>query len=101
MSKSRLSKQKQKKMIEYFVVGVTARSTSGYTSSILFQSEILGLNENAVCLYFYKLRLLIYKNSQADIEFAGKIEIDESYFGGFAKGKEDEEQVEKLLFLEY
>ncbi|MDR2075027.1 MAG: IS1595 family transposase, partial [Holosporales bacterium] len=38
MRKSKLSKQKQKKLVEYFVVGATARSTS----------EILNINKNTV-----------------------------------------------------
>ena len=77
MRRSRLSKQKQKKLIEYFVVGATARSTS----------EILNINKNTVALYFHKLRFLIYKNSKESVDFAGEIELDESYFGGVRKGK--------------
>jgi transposase len=77
MRKSKLSKQKQKKLVEYFIVGATARSTS----------EILNINKNTVALFFHKLRLLIYKNYQENNEFAGEIEIDESYFGGVRKGK--------------
>jgi transposase len=77
MRKSKLSKQKQKKLMEYFVVGATARSTS----------EILGINKNTVSLYFHKLRLLIHKNAEECADFTGEIELDESYFGGFRKGK--------------
>lgn len=77
MKKSRLSKQKQKKLIEFFVVGSTARSTA----------EILGIHKNTAALYFHKLRLLIYRNYREDIDFSGEIEADESYFGGIRKGK--------------
>ena len=77
MRKSKISKQKQRKLIEYFVVGATARSTS----------EILDMNKNTVALYFHKLRTLIYKNNQENLEFEGEIELDESYFGGVRKGK--------------
>ena len=77
MRKSKLSKQKQRKLIEYFVVGATARSTS----------EILDMNKNTVALYFHKLRTLIYKNNQENPEFEGEIELDESYFGGVRKGR--------------
>ncbi|MDR0695177.1 MAG: IS1595 family transposase [Holosporales bacterium] len=77
MRKSRLSKPKQAKLIEFFVVGATARSTA----------EILDINKNTVALYFHKLRLLIYQNNQQELEFSGEVEIDESYFGGIRKGK--------------
>ena len=77
MRKSKLSKQKQKKLIEFFVVGATARSTA----------EILGINKNTVILYFHKLRLLIYKNYTESIDFSGEVKADKSYFGGIRKGK--------------
>jgi transposase len=77
MRRSRLSKQKQKKLVEYFVVGSTARSAA----------EILNINKNTVALYFHKLRMLIYKKGSEGVEFSGEIELDESYFGGVRKGK--------------
>ena len=61
MRKSKLSKQKQKKLIEFFVVGATARSTA----------EILGINKNTVILYFHRLRLLIYKNYTESVDLSG------------------------------
>jgi transposase len=75
--KSRLSKQKQRKPVEYFVVGATARSTS----------EILCINKNTVAFYFNKLKLLIYENAEECADFTGETESDESYFGGVRKGK--------------
>jgi transposase len=77
MRKSKLSKQKKRKLVEYFVVGATARSTAA----------ILNINKNTVALFFHKLRLLIHKNTRDMSEFSGGIEIDESYFGGARKGK--------------
>jgi transposase len=64
-------------LIEYFVVGATARSIS----------EILNINKNTVALYFHKLRYLIYENCKESIEFTGEVELDESYCGGSRKGK--------------
>jgi transposase len=64
-------------LIEYFVVGATARSTS----------EILSINKNTVALYFHKLRFLIYGPYKESIEFTGEVELDESYFRGSRKGR--------------
>lgn len=92
MRKSKLSKQKQKKLIEYFVVGATAMGTS----------EILNINKNTVALYFHKLRVLIYHNYKKSLDFTGETEVDESYFGGIRKkGKEEEELVGRHLCLAY
>jgi transposase-like protein len=77
MRKSKLSRQKQRKLVEYFVVGATARSAS----------EILNINKNTVALFFHKLRLLIHKNAGDVSGFSGEIEADESYFGGIRNGK--------------
>lgn len=81
MRKSRLSQQKQTKLIEYFIAGTTARCAS----------EISGVNCNTAIYYYYyhRLRLLIftYQNQFEDELFDGKVEVDESYFGGIRKGK--------------
>ena len=68
--KSRIGKQKQKKMVECFVVGATARSTS----------KIIEINMHTASLYFHKLQLPIYKNNLESVAFEGEIEVDESYF---------------------
>jgi transposase-like protein len=68
-----------RKLIEYFVVGATARSTS----------EILNINKNTVALYFHKLRFLIYEPCKENIEFVGEVELDESYFRGSRKGRKE------------
>ncbi len=77
MRKSRLSQQKQFKLIELFVAGVTARTVA----------ELVNVNKNTAAYYFHRLRLLIYQNSSHFEMFDGEIEIDESYFGGHRKGK--------------
>ncbi|MDO9893978.1 IS1595 family transposase, partial [Glaesserella parasuis] len=52
MRKSRLSQHKQNKLIELFVVGVTARTAA----------ELVNVNKTTAAYYFYRLRLLIYQN---------------------------------------
>jgi hypothetical protein len=54
-----------------------------------------------VALFFHKLRVLIHKNTEDIVEFAGGIEVDESYFGGIRKEREGEEQQGKYLCLGY
>ena len=74
-----MSKYKQKRLIEHFVAGSTARATA----------EIVGVNKSTATYYFHRLRLLIAKNMEEEGQeyFAGEIEVDESYFGGTRKGK--------------
>src|SRR5699024_9002438 len=79
MRKSRLSQQKQTKLIEHFIAGTTARCAA----------EIVDVNRNTAIFYYHRLRLLIFdyqKQFEAEL-FDGKIEVDESYFGGIRKGK--------------
>jgi len=77
MRKSRLSKQKQKKLIELFIAGSTARVAA----------SLADVNKNTASYYFQRLRLLIYDHSQHLEMFEGEVEADESYFGGRRKGK--------------
>ena len=88
MKKSRISAFKQGKLIELFVAETTARKSA----------EIIGVNRNTVRLYFHKLRLLIKAHNEAvSLEFlGGKIEVDESYFGGKRKGKRGRAAVGKV-----
>jgi len=78
MRKSRISKEKQKKLIEHFVAGTTARCAA----------SIIGVNRNTAAYYFQRLRLLIAQQTapEANVAFRGEIEVDESYFGGARKG---------------
>jgi len=45
------------------------------------------VNRNTATYYFYRLRELIYSYQEENTMFSGKIEVDESYFGGVHKGK--------------
>ncbi len=86
MRKSHLSQHKQNKLIELFVAGVTARTAS----------ELVNVNKNTAAYYFHRLRLLIYQTSPHLEMFEGKIEANESYFGGTRKGKRGRGAVGKV-----
>lgn len=75
----KLSKKAQRKLIEFFVANVTARTAS----------DLLQIQPNTAILYYHKIRLVIdyYLSLEADEIFDGEIELDESYFGGVRKGK--------------
>jgi transposase len=79
MRKSRLSKIIQRRLIEHFVAGTTARCAA----------EIVGVNRNTAVYYYQRLREIISQQLEleADEVFKGEIEVDESYFGGTRKGK--------------
>ena len=77
MRKSRLSKQKQERLIEHFVAGTTARTVA----------SLVGVNKTTASYYFHRLRQLIYESLETDTVFTGEIEVDESYFGGRRKGQ--------------
>lgn len=65
-------------MMKYFVSGTTAR-TAG---------ELTGIHRNTAVRFFHKLRVKIaLKQQDRNEQFCGKIELDESYFGGTRKGK--------------
>ncbi|MFU2058869.1 IS1595 family transposase [Avibacterium volantium] len=75
----KLKKSIQKKLLEFFVLEVTARSAA----------NLLEINPNSAALFYRKIREVIsYHLAQyANEIFAGEIELDESYFGGKRKGK--------------
>ena len=77
MRKSRLSKEKQARLIEHFVAGTTARTAAA----------LVGVNKSTSAYYFHRLRELIYQEIEDEVPFAGEIEVDESYFGGRRKGR--------------
>ena len=79
MKRSKLSKDKQLKLIEHFVARSTARTTS----------VLVGVNKTTASYYFLRLRELIfeYEIEKEEEIFNGEIEVDESYFGGKRKGK--------------
>ena len=75
----KLSKRVQKKLLEFFVLQVTARSAA----------DILDIQPNSAILTYRKIRMAIshYWALAADEVFEGSVELDESYFGGRRKGR--------------
>ena len=75
----KLSKRVQKKLLEFFVLQVTARSAA----------DILGIQPNSAILFYRKIRMVIsYHLALATDEvFEGSVELDESYFVGRRKGR--------------
>jgi transposase len=74
---SRLPRQVQLRLIEHFVAGTTARTAA----------DLVGVNRNTATLYYRKLRETIVERIADESPFGGEVEIDESYFGGYRKGK--------------
>jgi transposase len=79
ISHCRLSKSTQLRLLEYFVLEVTARSAA----------NLLGIQANSAILFYRKVRQEIAEKLSIEAQeiFNGDIEIDESYFGGVRKGK--------------
>lgn len=75
----KLSKKVQKKLLEFFVANVTARTAA----------DLLQIQPNSAALFYHKIRLVIdyHLAKEADEIFDGQVELDESYFGGARKGK--------------
>lgn len=79
MRRSRLSKKKQEKLLEHFIADTTARCAS----------SLVGVNKTTAAYYFQRLREIIAHHIEQESQevFEGKLEIDESYFGGTRKGR--------------
>jgi transposase len=74
---SRLASGRLKKLLEFFVAGVTARTAA----------ELVGINRNSANLFYNKLRQIIVHFTELESPFLlGEVEVDESYFGGARKG---------------
>jgi transposase len=73
----KLSKKNQRKLLEFFVLEVTARSAA----------DILKIHPNSAALFYKKLRKIITQNLHEVFPEHGEFEVDESYFGGVQKGK--------------
>lgn len=74
----KLSNKEQLRLLEHFVAGTPARTAA----------EIVGVHRNSAIRFFHKLRVKIaLKQQNRSEQFCGKIELDESYFGGHRKGK--------------
>jgi transposase len=77
MRKSRLPWSIQRRLIEHFVSGSTARTAA----------SLVGVNKSTAAFYFHRLREIIALESEDASPLFGEIEVDESYFGGHRKGK--------------
>jgi transposase len=77
MRKSRLSWLQQRRLIEHFVAGTTARTAA----------SLMGVNKSTAAFYFHRLREVIVLETEDRAPLFGEIEADESYFGGHRKGK--------------
>jgi transposase len=76
--KSRLSNAVQRALIVQFVAGTPARTAA----------PLAGVNRHTATLFYHKLRELIaWHLAQETPFFDGRVEVDESYFGGVRKGK--------------
>ena len=75
----KLSKKVQKKLLEFFVFQVTARSAA----------DILGIQPNTAILFYRKIRTVISHHLArvANEIFDCVVELDESYFGRHRKGR--------------
>lgn len=62
--------------MEHFVAETTARTAA----------SLVGIEKTTAAYYFHRLRESIYRATGDETPFAGKIELDESYFGGRRKG---------------
>ena len=74
----KLTRNKQLELMKYFVAGATARTAADLTY----------IHRNSAIRFFHKLRCAIAtKQQERAAQFAGEVELDESYFGGHRKGK--------------
>src|SRR2546426_6849349 len=77
IKRCKLPRQLQLRLLENFVLQVTARSAA----------DVHGIQANTVALFYRKIRLVIAERLEPEaVPFTGEIEVDESYFGGVPKG---------------
>ena len=81
ISNCKLNRKVQVRLLEFFVLEVTARSAA----------DLLDIHPNSAALFYTKIRQAItyYLEHEASEIFDGQVELDESYFGdgGVRKGK--------------
>ena len=71
-------RKEQEELIEHFVAGTPAQTSA----------ELTDIHRNSAIRFYHKLREKIaVKQQNRNEQFSGKIELDESYFGGVRKGK--------------
>jgi len=93
ISHCKLLKKHQLRLLEFFVLEVTARSAA----------DLLGIQPNSAALFYRKLRDVItyHLEQEAHEIFDGAVELDESYFGGARKGKRGRGAAGKVVDLAY
>jgi len=78
LKRCKLKDRDQRKLVKYFVLEVTARAAA----------DLMGIQVNTAALFYRKIRIVIAEKLEVEAsEFAGEVELDESYFGGVRKGK--------------
>ncbi len=77
--RSRLPANIQQELVKHFVAGTTARAAA----------QLVRVNRHTATLFFRKLREVIAVRLAAETPelLGGEIEVDESYFGGYRRGK--------------
>ncbi|MES2207143.1 MAG: IS1595 family transposase [Pseudomonadota bacterium] len=85
----KLSKKVQYKLLEFFVLEVTARAAA----------NILEIQPNSAALFYKKVRDIIayHLEIEANEVFSGEIKLDDSYFGGARKGKRGRGAAGKMI----
>ena len=77
-------------LIKYFVAGLTMGTAA----------ELVGVHRNTAVRFFHKLCTAITeKQQERAAQFAGEVELDESYSVVFKKGNEGEELLVKWQCL--
>ena len=87
MNNSKLSRYRQKKILQAFALELTATQAS----------SLLQINRNTINRYFRFFREQILGHQTKEFEqHVGEIELDESYFGGVRKGLKGRSTVQKV-----
>jgi transposase-like protein len=77
LKRSKLGEKQSVRLLEHFVAGTPARTAA----------DLVGVNKNAAVLYYHRLREIIAARVEDESPISGEVEIDESYFGGYRRGK--------------
>lgn len=77
LKRSKLSEKQSARLLEHFVAGTPARTAA----------DLVGVNKNTAVLYYHRLREIIAARVEDESPISGEVEIDESYFGGYRRGR--------------
>ena len=89
ITRCKLNRKIQIRLLEFFIAEVTARTAA----------DLLEIQTNSAALFYRKIRqIIMFHLDQDAIEvFQGQIELDESYFGGTGKGKRGRGAASKVI----